>query len=350
MGYSLFSPQYPGASYPSLRPAGLGTHLALRFAAFILIALSMVFTHTADAVEPEPANVRLMPMWSPQAQFAGYYMAREKGIYAHHGLQVRILEGGPGRSPLQSLTSGEADFAVLWLATALQQSDEGLRLINLAQIIQRSSLMLVTKKTSGISFPDDLNGRKVSLWDGELSLPVLAFLDKYHLHPQRISQAYTVNLFLRDGIDAASAMWYNEYHTILNAGINPDELQVFSLHDHGITFPEDGLYSLEHVYRKDPARARAFAQASLEGWRYAFAHPDETLEVILRIMRQAKVPASRAHQQWMLERMRDLIMPAGTNDTMGPLQADGYQAAATILLDHGVIRKIPDYQAFTGGN
>ena len=291
-----------------------------------------------------------MPMWSPQAQFAGYYMALEKGIYAHHGLQVRILEGGPGRSPLQSLTSGEADFAVLWLATALQQSEEGLRLINLAQIIQRSSLMLVTKKTSGISRPDDLNGRKVSLWDGELSLPVLAFLDKYHLHPQRISQAYTVNLFLRDGIDAASAMWYNEYHTILNAGINPDELQVFSLHDHSISFPEDGIYTLEHSYHNNPARARAFAQASLEGWHYAFAHPDETLDVILRVMREAKVPASRAHQKWMLERMRDLIIPTEAKSPLGRLQPSGYEAAGRILIKYGVIRAIPDYTIFTGGN
>ena len=294
------------------------------------------------------AKVRLMPLWSPQAQFAGYYMAREKGIYARYGLDVDILEGGPGRSPLQSLISGEVDFAVLWLATALQQNDDGLKLVNLAQIIQRSSLMLVAKKASGIAGPADLQGRKVGLWAGELSLPVLAFLERYHLHVQRISQAYTVNLFLRGGIDAASAMWYNEYHTILNAGINPDELQVFSLHEHGISFPEDGLYALEQGYRKDPARARAFAQASLEGWRYAFAHPEETLEVVLRRMREAKVPASRSHQQWMLARMRDLIMPADATETLGRLQLAGFQAAGTILHNHGVIKDIPDYATFTG--
>jgi len=189
----------------------------------------------------------------------------------------------------------------------------------------------------------------VGLWDGELALPVLAFFDRYHLRPQRVNQAYTVNLFLRDGIDATSAMWYNEYHTILNAGINPDELQVFPLHEHGISFPEDGLYALEHAYRKDPARAQAFAQASLEGWRYAFDHPDETLDVLLRIMREAKVPASRAHQQWMLERMRDLIMPAEFNGPMGRLQPSGYEAAGKILKEHGVIREIPDHAMFTGG-
>lgn len=308
--------------------------------------LCWLFLVTAQA--EELVKLRLMPLWSPQAQFAGYYMAREKGFYARAGLDVDILRGGPGRSPLQSLLSGEADVAVLWLSTALQQQDDGLHLVNLAQIIQRSSLMLVARKASGITRPEDLAGRKVGLWEGDLSLPLLAFFDRYHLRVQPVNQTYTVNLFLQGGIDAASAMWYNEYHTILNAGINPEELQVFSLHDHGIRFPEDGLYILEHLYRKHPRLAQAFAEASLEGWRYAVAHPEETLEVVLRIMREAKVPASRAHQRWMLERMRDLIRPAEEPLAMGRLHPADFEAAATILLTHGAISAIPEYRNFIG--
>ncbi len=315
-----------------------------------LLVLLLALAATAMADERALRKARLMPMWSPQAQFAGYYMAREQGIYARHGLDIDILEGGPGRSAVESLTACEADFAVLWLATALQQDAAGPRLVNLAQIVQRSSLMLVAKKASGIAAPHDLMERKVGLWNGELSLPILAFLDTYRLRVRRIPQAYTVNLFLLDGIDAASAMWYNEYHTILSAGVNPDELQVFSLHEHGITFPEDGLYALERAYRKDPALARAFAQASLEGWRYAFDHPEETIEVVLRIMRQANIPASRAHQRWMLARMRDLIVPADADGVMGRLQPAAYEAAGRILRDHGGIATVPDYETFTGGD
>lgn len=315
-----------------------------------LLILFSVLTGAARA-EDAPRQARLMPLWSPQAQFAGYYMAQEKDIYARHGIDLTILEGGPGRSAVQSLVNGEADFAVLWLATALQQHDAGLRLVNLAQIIQRSSLLLIARKASGIAQPEDLQGRKVGLWPGELSVPVLAFLDAHHLRVRRIPQAYTVNLFLRGGIDATSAMWYNEYHTILNAGIDPDELQVFALHEHGITFPEDGLYTLEHAYRKDPALGHAFARASLEGWRYAFAHPEETLAVVLERMRRAGVPASRAHQRWMLERMRDLIQPDSADDNdLGRLRPSGYQAAATILRDHGLIGAIPDHAVFTGSD
>jgi NitT/TauT family transport system substrate-binding protein len=67
-------------------------------------------------------------------------------------------------------------------------------------------------------------------------------LRKYDLTVQVVPQSFSVNLFLRDGVDVASAMWYNEYHTILNCGIDPDELTTFFFHEHGLNFPENGIY------------------------------------------------------------------------------------------------------------
>ena len=136
----------------------------------------MVALATAAAEPPQPpaANrVTLMPLWSPQAQFAGYYVGIDKGIYARHGLDVVLLPAGPGRSPVDALSTGKADFAVLWLTTALQRRDQGLPLVNLAQMVQRSSMMLVSKRSSGIRSIADMNGRKVGLWGGDLSIPGL---------------------------------------------------------------------------------------------------------------------------------------------------------------------------------
>jgi len=67
-------------------------------------------------------------------------------------------------------------------------------------------------------------------------------LRKYDLTVQVVPQSFSVNLFLRDGVDVASAMWYNEYHTILNCGIDPDEPTTFFFHEHGLNFPENGIY------------------------------------------------------------------------------------------------------------
>lgn len=315
----------------------------------LILLLVICIAALPVAAESTLKKATLMPLWSPQAQFSGYYVALDKGIYARHGIDLTILTGGPGHSsPEQSLQSGQADFAVLWLTTALEQYADGNRLVNVAQMIQHSSMLLVSKKSSGIKTPADMQGKKVGVWGGDLALPAQAFFNKYNLRVQIIPQSYTVNLFLRGGIDVASAMWYNEYHTILNSGINSDELNLFFLKDHGIQFPEDGLYTLEKDYRKDPLLATAFVAASLEGWRYAFEHTDEALDIVIGYMKAENLPTNRAHQKWMLERMRDLILPQKNNEAIGQLRSTDYEAVGSSLLSKGLINTVPKFDDFVG--
>ena len=138
------------------------------------------------------------------------------------------------------------------------------------------------------------------------------------------------------------------FHAILNAGLDPDELSIFLLKDYGIDLPEDGLYVLEETLNNDPTLADGFAQASLEGWEYASAHLDETLDVVIRYMQEAKLPANRVQQKWMLERMCDVIIPPGSQGAFGRLSENAYNSAGQILLQLGEIRTIPDFKAFTG--
>lgn len=298
------------------------------------------------AAETPLKNASLVPMWSPQTQFAGYYVALDKEIYARHGIDLKILRAGPGSSPAEALEEGTADFAILWLTTALQHRSAGTELVNLAQIIQRSSMMLISKKTAGIKTIDDMDGKKVGMWEGYVSLPLRTLFAEHRIKVREVRQSHTVNLFLRGGIDVTSAMWFNEYHTILNSGIDPEELNVIFLRDKGMNFIEDGIYTMEKTLRKDPALAAAFVDASLEGWRYAFDHPDEALDIVINHMREAHLPANRSHQKWMLERMRDLMMPVNPQGTVGHLLEQDYEDAGRAMQKHGLIRSYPDYNAF----
>jgi NitT/TauT family transport system substrate-binding protein len=286
----------------------------------------------------------------PQAQFAGYYTALRKGIYRKHGIDLTILTGGASMPPSEYLATGRAQFVTSWLSSALLMRSKGLRLVNIGQLVQRSSLMLIAKKSTGIVRPSDMEGKKVGLWAGDFEIQPKALFRKHGLRVNAVRQSFSVNLFLRGGVDVASAMWYNEYHTIINGGINPDELNTFFFSEMGLNFPEDGIYVLEDTFRRDPELAHAFVRASLEGWNYAFAHPEEAVDIVLQYAAEAKIPANRAHQRWMLGRMSELILPPGEGtSSMGVLKERDYAFVSGELKAGGFIKDAPAFRDFYKG-
>ena len=115
------------------------------------VLLILIFANVPGLrAEEALKRASFIPQWSPQAQFAGYYVAYEKGFYKKHGIDLTILQGGPDRPSSQFLTKGKADFATLWLSTAIRMRASGQGIINIGQMIQRSALMLVAKKSSNI--------------------------------------------------------------------------------------------------------------------------------------------------------------------------------------------------------
>ena len=134
--------------------AGLAK-LALGLFGVCLIAACLARPVVAAAQQP----VRLMLQWSHQAQFAGYYVALEKGFYKQQGLDVNIIPGGPGLDPADFLIRGEVDFASLWLSTALTRSEQSVRLAQVAQIVNASNLVLITRNEDQINRPSELSGR-----------------------------------------------------------------------------------------------------------------------------------------------------------------------------------------------
>ena len=310
------------------------------------LTLFLLFASGVSASEKALKKASLIPQWVPQAQFAGYYVAKERGIYQKHGIDLTIIPGGPERQPSDLLKSRKADFATMWLSSGIQMRAEGTNVVNIAQMMQRSALMLVAKKSSGIKTPQDINGKKVGLWGPIFQIQPRAFFRKYNLQVKVVRQSYSVNLFLRAGVDVASAMWYNEYHTILNSGLNPDELVTFFFHDHGLNFPEDGIYTLQGTFNRDPQLCKAFVMASIEGWRYAFAHPEEALDVVMENLKKEHIPARRVHQKWMLERMKDLMLPPDSLVPRGILQTGDYQKVVQALKENRLIMEFPQFTSF----
>ncbi len=316
------------------------------FKALFCALFIVSFLPQVKCADSDLKQVTFRTLWRPQAQFAGYYVACEKGIYKKYGLDVTIVDGGPDHSPFKSLENKDAEFSVMWLSTAIEKKSQGIKLVNIAQVMQKSGLMLVAKKSSGINQPQDINNKKVGLWDANFEIQPRAFFKKYGLKVKVIPQSYSVNLFLRDGVDVASAMWYNEYHTIINSGYDASELTTFFFYDHGLNSPEDGIYALEETVSDDLPTCRAFVRASLEGWRYAFQNPEEAVDIVLKYMAKAHIPANRMHQKWMLARIKDLVLNNGPYSAMGFLSAEDYYKVANGLLESGLIKDIPAWDKF----
>ena len=315
--------------------------------AILVMAFGQTLGHAAEPAEVAPVPFRLALQWLPQSQFAGYYMARDKGFFEQEGMRVTLIHAGPGPSSLDELHVGKADLATLLLSDGIREADGDQPLVLVTQVVQKSNLLLVAWKDRGIQRPSDLNGRRISLWPGTFGLAFDLFFRLQGIEASRIPQHYSVSLFLNRGVDACAAMSYNEWHRMAQAGVDAGHLTVFARGDYGLGYPEDGFYTTPAFFRDHSSLMPGFARAVLAGWRYARDHRQEAIATVLRESREAGVPANAAHARWMLDGMVQAIFEAGDGQKPGVLRREDFLRCARDLKREGMIRALPAFEGFT---
>ena len=310
---------------------------------------SQVKTDTENLVIQNKAkpmrHVKLLPYWVPSAQFAGFYIGIEKGIFQKHGIRLEMLLFDPLMPVAPTIKDKKADFAMLWLVNALEVRDLGVDIVNIAQLVPRSSLMLITKKSSGISKLQDMNGKRAGIWIGYEKQP-LALFKKYNLDVKIIQISSTNNLFLIGGVDILNANWFDEYHSVLNSGVNEDELNKFFFADYGLNFLEDGIYCLAEKVREDPQLCMDFVTATLESWDYAFSHQEEAIDVVEKYAKLQNQPVNHSHQRWMLRHYKSMYISAGSKTINTELQQKDYETVQQIMLENRFIKHATPYHSF----
>ena len=292
-------------------------------------------------------DVTLQLKWVTQAQFAGYYVALDKGFYEAEGLNVTIKPGGPDIAPPQVMAGGGADVMVDWMPSALAAREKGLALVNIAQPFKRSGMMLTCRADSGVKTPADFKGKVLGVWFGGNEYPFLTWMATLGLPTtggadgvEVLKQGFNVDPLLQKQAACISTMTYNEYWQLIEAGMKPEELVTFKYEDEGVATLEDGLYVLEDKL-KDPAfveKMGRFVKASMEGWKYAEEHPDEAAAIVLE--NDETGAQTEEHQKRMMSEVAKLT--AGSDGTLDP--AD-YDRTVKILLAGGsdpVISKAPE--------
>jgi NitT/TauT family transport system substrate-binding protein len=300
-----------------------------------------------------PDKVILQLKWVPQAQFAGYYVARELGYYKDQCLDVTIRPGGLDIEPEKVVGQGAAQFGIAWQPGMLAARDRGVPLQAIAQVFQYSGMRLISWKKSNIRNPADLKGKTVAVWFAGNEFELLATLAKYRLDPKKdltlVAAALNMDLFLEHKVDASAAMTYNELAQVLET-INPatgslyqlSDLNIIDFNTEGTAMLEDRVIVTENWIKaaQNQDIAVRFLRASLRGWIYCRDHPDVALKIVLK----NGPTLGKSHQDWQLNEINRLIWPSPLG--IGMMNANRWQETAEISMRYGVIKKPADRSAY----
>lgn len=282
-------------------------------------------------------KITFMPHWTPQAQFIGYYVAKDKGFYEQEGLDVEIrhLNRGSKRNIISYIRSGEAQFVTSHLLPAMMARDGGLDIVNVLQTSRTSGLCVISKEP--ISSFEDLNGKTVGRWSTGNGENAILMAEDKNLSIDWVTSNQSVNLFLAGALDATLAFSYNELISVLLAlgRIEQDHVLYFS--DTEYNFPEDGIYCTGEYYRNNRSVADKFVKASRDGWTYAAEHPDEALEICMKYMREGNVQTNIVHQKLMLEKIISLSKGADDEVDFEPISRELFDTMATKARETGLI-------------
>jgi len=312
----------------------------------------------AECTTPRPVKLQLQ--WFAQAQFAGYYAAKDKGFYKDACLDVTILEGGVDIVPQTQLAQGNADFAISWVPKALASREQGAMITDVGQVFQKSGTLQVAWADSGIKSAADFKGKKIGNWGFGNEFEIFAALSKNNLDPaadvELVQQQFDMKGLLAREIDAAEAMTYNEYAQLLEAKnpktgklYQPSDFTVISYEEQGVGMLQDAIWaSQERLADADyQTLTQDFVTASFKGWIYCRDNAAECADIVTA--NGSKL--GKSHQLWMMNEVNKLIWPSpagiGVIDPASWDRTVGIAIETKNLEGATVLTAAPDGESYT---
>jgi NitT/TauT family transport system substrate-binding protein len=258
--------------------------------AFLVLTLLLAVACQPHSEQRPLDKVTVQLKWVHQAQFAGLYVAREKGYYAREDLEVNFLEGGQGIDNVDAVISGRAQFAVTTPEDVLISRSRGVPLQAIAAIYRRSAVVFLALAGSGITRPYDFLGKTVAsggeggaLRDFEFQF--LALVKKLGLDLSKIrvvpnDPKYTA--FIKGDVDVTAAFSTGGLIRLRQQGL---KLNLIWPSDYGIHFYSDTLVATDETIKERPALVARFLRATLKGWRDAIGNSDEAVATTLKYAR-----------------------------------------------------------------
>ena len=305
---------------------------------YITIFCAVFFSLSAYA-----QRITFTPQWTPQSQFAGYYVALEKGFYAEAGLDVVIAHPTASYSSVSMLKDGTSDIITCELIQAMVATKENLKLVNLLQTTQHSTLALVSR-IEGVRSMSDLAGRRIGTWKIGFSEIPHMIDEEQNLGIEWIKFINPVNLYISGAIDATLVKSYNELILFSMSGIVPGSVLQFS--ELGYDYPEDGVYVSEAFFEKNAQQCRKFAEASRKGWEWARNNREEALAIVMKYVKAENVPTNIYNQKWMLDTILEAQEDVKGGAPSYNLAVEAFNQLNSTLMKYGYISKPVEYKKF----
>jgi NitT/TauT family transport system substrate-binding protein len=284
------------------------------------------------------------PQWTAQAQFAGYYVAQEKGFYKEAGLDVEIVHPSLTQPAMNRIRNNESHATTLQLCQAMEIIDNGIPLVNILQTSMNNAMVIVSRRGKD---PLTQKGARVGIWSAGFGQLAICMSIKDHLDYEWIRFASNLNLFVAGAVDATLAMSYNEYYQLVQTGIPFTEDNVYRFCDHGYNVQEDGVYMRRDYYETHKDQARRFAQASRKGWEWASEHPGETLEIVMDYVQKNHIATNRILQKLMLKEVLRLQIDRESKKREFRLRPDMVKLASRMMVENQMLDQEVTYEQLT---
>ena len=306
----------------------------------VIVLMMLAGLAVAEKVKAQERFV-FMPQWTAQAQFAGYYVALEKGFYKAEGIDVDIVHPSATQSTLSRVQNEEVDATTLQLCQALKVVDGGVPLVNILQTSMNSSLTIVSRR--GMD-PLKQKGARVAIWSADFGDMARCMSAQEHLDYEWVKYASTMNLFIKGAVDAAVAMSYNEFYQLVQTGLPVTEASVYRFCDSDYNVPDDGVYMRRELYEQKKEQAQKFAKASRKGWEWAAAHPDETLEIVMKYVRENHIATNLTLQKLMLAEVLRLQIDRETGKREFRLNPNMVLLASNLMMRNHLLTHDVSYE------
>jgi NitT/TauT family transport system substrate-binding protein len=299
------------------------------FYRFITAAIALVLSGILSAVLAEE-SVTLRLKWFHQAQFAGFYVAKDKELYKAAGLNVDIQPGGPDFPAIQMVAGGNEQFGVTSADQILIARSKGVPVVALAVIFRRNPFVLFSLAKSGIKAPADYVGRNIGVKiGGNEELIYRAVLAKAGIDKTKLNEVpvkFDITPLLAGAVDVWPGYLINE---VLAAREKGFEVNVVSPPDYGIDLYADTLFTTEKMLKEKPEIVRKFVVATLKGWSSAIAAPEAAAQITVEY--GAKLTYD--HELAMMRASLPLLQPDA--QPVGWMDAANWSATQKLLVEAG---------------